>query len=50
MDPAARLHLAEWGHVICLKVLLTELVLLKDALKGVLCRHLSLGAGMQAWQ
>ena len=50
MDPAARLHLVEWGHVFCLRVLLTDLVLLKDVLKGVLCRHLSLDAQIQAWQ
>lgn len=50
MDSAARLHLAEWGHVFCLKLLLTDLVLLKDdALKGVLCRHLSSDAQIQAW-
>lgn len=51
MDPGARLHLAEWGHVFCLEVLLIDLVLLKDdALKGVLCRHLSSDAQIQAWQ
>lgn len=34
MDSAARLRLVEWGHVFCLKLLLADRVLLKDALKG----------------
>lgn len=50
VDPAAKLHLVEWGHVFCLNVFLIDLVLLKDALNGVLCRYLSLVAQIQAWQ
>lgn len=50
VDPAAKLHLVEWGHVFCLKVFLTDLVLLKDALNGVLRRYLSLDAQTRAWQ